>query len=136
MIIWNVSELSKLTAGQVNGDNATFNSISTDTRTLKAGALFVALRGENFDGHDYVAAAAERGAAVALVDHQLPISIPQVIVPDVLAGLSTFARAWRRQFNIPVIGVTGSNGKTTTKELIGSILCAARSLPDHARQSQ
>ncbi len=122
MIGWNVSELSRLTGGQATGDDATFHSISTDTRTLKAGALFVALRGENFDGHDYAAAAAGRGAAVALVDHPLPVAIPQVVVPDVLAGLSAFARAWRRQFNIPVIGVTGSNGKTTTKELIGSIL--------------
>jgi UDP-N-acetylmuramoyl-tripeptide--D-alanyl-D-alanine ligase len=122
MIDWNIDQLSKLAGGTAVGERATFDSISTDTRTLKAGALFVALRGDNFDGHNYVAEAAKRGAAVALVDHQLPLAIPQVIVPDVLAGLSAFAHAWRQQFNIPVIGVTGSNGKTTTKELIGSIL--------------
>ena len=104
------------------GENRAFTSISTDTRTLKAGALFVALSGPNFDGHEFVAAAAERGAAAALVDRPLPAALPQVVVADPLAALSAFAREWRRQFHIPLIGVTGSNGKTTTKELIGSIL--------------
>lgn len=122
MIAWSVSELGRIARGETLGDNVAFTSISTDTRTLQPGALFVALRGDNFDGHEYVAAAAKSGAAVALVDKRVAVDIPQVIVADVLAGLSLFAREWRRQFNIPVIGVTGSNGKTTTKELLGSIL--------------
>lgn len=122
MIAWRLSEIVRIAAGQLVGENRTFNSISTDTRTLQPGALFVALSGPNFDGHDFVAAAAERGAAAALVEHPLSIALPQVIVTDPLGALSAFARGWRRQFSIPVIGVTGSNGKTTTKELIGAIL--------------
>ncbi|HEY0685545.1 MAG TPA: UDP-N-acetylmuramoyl-tripeptide--D-alanyl-D-alanine ligase [Steroidobacter sp.] len=104
------------------GTNRAFTSVSTDTRTMKPGALFVALTGPSFDGHDFVATAAQNGAAAALVSKQMPVDIPQVVVADPLAALSAFAREWRRQFKIPVVGVTGSNGKTTTKELIGSIL--------------
>jgi UDP-N-acetylmuramoyl-tripeptide--D-alanyl-D-alanine ligase len=122
MIAWRLSEIVRCVSGQLTGGDCAFTSLSTDTRSLKAGALFVALRGPNFDGHDFVAAAAERGAAAALVDHQLPLTLPQVVVGDPLAALSAFAREWRRQFAIPVVGVTGSNGKTTTKELIGAIL--------------
>ena len=122
MISWDLNELARLTQGRIQGGNVAFTSISTDTRSLQPGALFVALSGPNFDGHDFVAAAAERGAAAALVERVVPGALPQVAVPDALAGLSTFAREWRRQFNIPLLGVTGSNGKTTTKELIGSIL--------------
>jgi UDP-N-acetylmuramoyl-tripeptide--D-alanyl-D-alanine ligase len=82
----------------------------------------VALTGPSFDGHDFVSTARERGASAALVQKPVAVDLPQVVVPDSLAALSAFAREWRRQFQIPVIGVTGSNGKTTTKELIGSIL--------------
>jgi UDP-N-acetylmuramoyl-tripeptide--D-alanyl-D-alanine ligase len=89
---------------------------------LQPGALFVALSGPSFDGHDFVAAAAQRGAAAALVERPLASALPQVVTADPLAALSTFARAWRRQFHIPLVGITGSNGKTTTKELMGSIL--------------
>ena len=121
-ITWDVETLARIAQGQVHGANAVFTSISTDTRTLQPGALFVALTGPNFDGHEFVAAAAERGAAAAIVDKVVPGPLPQVVVPDALAGLSTFAREWRRQFSLPVIAVTGSNGKNTTKELIGSIL--------------
>ena len=121
-IAWNLKELARLTQGEIHGGNAAFASISTDTRTLAPGALFVALTGPNFDGHEFVAAAAKRGAAAALVERLVPGSLPQVLVTDALVALSTFAKQWRRQFQVPLIGVTGSNGKTTTKELIGSIL--------------
>lgn len=117
-----LSRLAQVAGGQLVGADCELTSVSTDTRTLKPGALFVALSGPNFDGHEFVAAAAERQAAAALVAKRLPVEIPQVIVADPLAALSTFAREWRRQFSIPVIGVTGSNGKTTTKEIIGAIL--------------
>ena len=119
---WRASELAACSGGQLIGGECDFVSISTDTRTLQKGALFVALSGPNFDGHDFVAAAAAQGAAVALVAKALPIGIPQVVVPDTLAALSRFAYEWRMRFTIPVIAVTGSNGKTTTKELIGAIL--------------
>jgi UDP-N-acetylmuramoyl-tripeptide--D-alanyl-D-alanine ligase len=122
MISWQLSDIARCAGGEIVGADRGFDSISTDTRTLEAGALFVALSGPSFDGHDFVAAAEAASAAAALVERTLPVGIPQVVVPDPLAALSAFAREWRRQFHIPVIAVSGSNGKTTTKELIGSIL--------------
>jgi UDP-N-acetylmuramoyl-tripeptide--D-alanyl-D-alanine ligase len=122
MMAWRLSELVRCAPGQIVGNDCAFNSVSIDSRTLKPGALFVALSGPSFDGHDFVAAAAERGAAAAIVERPLAAQIPQIVTPDPLGALSAFAREWRRQFHIPLIGVTGSNGKTTTKELIGSIL--------------
>lgn len=122
MIKRTLNDIVQVTGAELVGANCEFTGISTDSRTLQRGALFVALSGPNFDGHDFVPAAAERGAAAALVERPLPVDLPQVVVRDALAALSMFAQAWRRQFDIPVIGVTGSNGKTTTKELIGAIL--------------
>jgi UDP-N-acetylmuramoyl-tripeptide--D-alanyl-D-alanine ligase len=122
MIAWQLSELVRYGQGRLVGADRAFSSVSTDTRTIKQGALFVALAGPSFDGHDFVMTAAQNGAAAALVSRPLPVDLPQVVVGDPLGALSEFARAWRRQFKIPVVGVTGSNGKTTTKELIGSIL--------------
>jgi UDP-N-acetylmuramoyl-tripeptide--D-alanyl-D-alanine ligase len=122
MIAWRLSEILRYTQGQLVGADREFTSVSTDTRTIQQGALFVALAGPTFDGHDFVTTAAQNGAAAALVSRPLSVDMPQVVVADPLAALSAFAREWRRQFKIPVVGVTGSNGKTTTKELIGSIL--------------
>ena len=122
MMAWRLSELVRYSPGQIVGNDCAFNSVSTDSRTLKPGALFVALSGPSFDGHDFVAAAAARGAAAAIVERPLAAQIAQIVTPDPLGALSAFAREWRRQFHIPLIGVTGSNGKTTTKELLGSIL--------------
>lgn len=117
-----LSDLASICAGLLQGEDREFSSVSTDSRTSQPGALFVALRGPNFDGHDFVAAAAERQAAAALVARRVCAPIPQVIVADPLAALTELARSWRRRFTIPVIAVTGSNGKTTTKEMIGAIL--------------
>ena len=100
--------------------------VTSDSRSLEAGALFVALRGERFDAHDFVAEAARRGAAGALVSRQVDAPLPQVMVPDTLAGLTEFARAWRRDYPGVVVGITGSNGKTTVKEMTGAILAPAR----------
>jgi UDP-N-acetylmuramoyl-tripeptide--D-alanyl-D-alanine ligase len=124
MMSWHLSEVQRVSGGELVGNDAPFTSVSTDSRTLQPGALFVALGGENFDGHDFAPAAVAAGAAGALVSRTLAINIPQIVVPDALAALSAFVREWRRQFAIPVIGVTGSNGKTSTKELIGAILSA------------
>jgi UDP-N-acetylmuramoyl-tripeptide--D-alanyl-D-alanine ligase len=119
---FSTASLAQQTQGRLIGADVGFDTVSTDTRTLTPGSLFVALQGPNFDGHAYVEAAVARGAAAALVQHELPQAIPQVVVPDALAALSQFAKAWRQQFRYPVIGVTGSNGKTTSKEMLGSIL--------------
>jgi len=97
-------------------------SVSTDTRTLQKGDVFFALQGPNFDGHDYVAEAEQKGAACAVVTRAVNATIPIVQVNDTLQALSDLATMHRKQFNIPVIGVTGSCGKTTTKTMIASIL--------------
>jgi UDP-N-acetylmuramoyl-tripeptide--D-alanyl-D-alanine ligase len=103
-----------------------FEGVSTDSRTVQAGALFVALRGETFDAHNFLDQVAAKGVA-AVVAEQLPEgwTLPALVVPDTLAALGRIANAWRSQYAIPVIGVTGSNGKTTVKEMISSILAAA-----------
>ena len=100
-------------------------SVQTDSRKLEAGSVFLALRGENFDGHDYLGQVAAAGAVAAFVDQpDANVPLPQIAFGDTRAALLTLGRAWRKQFSIPIIAVTGSNGKTTTKEMIASILAA------------
>ncbi|NOL49240.1 bifunctional UDP-N-acetylmuramoyl-L-alanyl-D-glutamate--2,6-diaminopimelate ligase MurE/UDP-N-acetylmuramoyl-tripeptide--D-alanyl-D-alanine ligase MurF [Pelistega europaea] len=97
--------------------------INTDSRTIEKGEIFVALKGESFDGHRFLKEVADKGAIAAVVSQpeaNLPIS--QIVVEDTLKALSQAAKAWRTHFAIPVIAVTGSNGKTTSKEMIASIL--------------
>jgi UDP-N-acetylmuramoyl-tripeptide--D-alanyl-D-alanine ligase len=122
-------ELAAATGGRWSGDApAEVLGVSTDTRTLSAGALFVALRGERFDAHDYLAEARSRGAAAAVVsegwagERGAAAPLPLLAVPDTLHALGAIARHHRRRFHIPVVGVTGSNGKTTTREMIAAIL--------------
>jgi UDP-N-acetylmuramoyl-tripeptide--D-alanyl-D-alanine ligase len=122
-----VAELARVvSARELRGDGrAGFASVSTDTRTLAPGALFVALRGERFDGHDFIAAASERGAAAILAERAADIGVPQIIVPDSRRALGTGAAQWRARFTLPVIAVTGSNGKTTVTQMIAAILAQA-----------
>jgi UDP-N-acetylmuramoyl-tripeptide--D-alanyl-D-alanine ligase len=113
--------------GEACGANARFAAVSSDTRTIKEGALFVALRGERFDGHEYLAAARARGAVAAMVDRHAPSPggdspLPLLVVDDTRLGLGRLAAYWRRKFKLPLIAVAGSNGKTTVKEMIASIL--------------
>ncbi|HSN71511.1 MAG TPA: UDP-N-acetylmuramoyl-tripeptide--D-alanyl-D-alanine ligase, partial [Steroidobacteraceae bacterium] len=117
-----LAEFATVAGGRLAGGDLPFGPVSTDTRTLAAGSLFVALTGPNHDGHAYVEVAAERGAVGAVVARELAAPIPQIVVADPLEALAAYAAAWRRQFSIPVVGITGSNGKTTTKELVGAIL--------------
>jgi len=119
---FSTASFAQLTQARLVGADVEFTSVSTDSRTIEAGALFVALQGPNFDGHEYLSTALARGAVAALVERECAAAVPQIVVPNSLQALSEFARAWRRQFAFPVIGVTGSNGKTTTKEMLGSIL--------------
>lgn len=99
--------------------------IQTDSRKLEPGEVFLALRGETFDGHDYLAQVAQSGAIAAIVDHDnSAVTIPQVVLGDTRLALLQLGRAWRRRFDIPVAAVAGSNGKTTTKEMIAAIFAA------------
>ena len=100
--------------------------VHSDTRSLKPGDLFVALKGENFDAHDFLPAARAAGAVAALAERGLAeAGLPGLLVPDALAALQQLATAWRRRFTLPLIAVTGSNGKTTVTQMIASILRAA-----------
>jgi UDP-N-acetylmuramoyl-tripeptide--D-alanyl-D-alanine ligase len=112
--------------GRLTGTDAAFGAVGTDTRSLPPGSLFVAIKGERFDGNDYVAAAAEKGAAGAMVSRLQSLPLPQIEVDDTRRAFGAMARAWRRNFEIPVIAVTGSAGKTTVKELVGAILGVGR----------
>ena len=117
-----LASLAAVTGGTLHGANSAFGRVASDSRSLGQGDLFVALRGEHYDAHDFVADVAARGASGALVNRLVSVHIAQVVVPDVLAGLTAFARAWRRDFPGAVVGITGSNGKTTVKEMTGAIL--------------
>jgi UDP-N-acetylmuramoyl-tripeptide--D-alanyl-D-alanine ligase len=117
-----LAALAQACGGRLAGTDTLFGGVSIDSRTLSAGDLFVAIRGERFDGHDFAAAARDRGASGLLVSRPLDVGLPQVVVDDTLRALADGATAWRRQFVLPLVGVGGSNGKTTTKELLASIL--------------
>lgn len=115
-------EMSQAVGGELHGPDAMFTGVSTDTRTLEAGQLFVALSGPNFDGHAFIEQARSRHAAGALVERTVPTELPCVTVEDTRLGLGAMAGYWRDRFDCPIVAVTGSNGKTTVKEMIGSIL--------------
>ena len=120
-----LSDLIQATGGTLHGADLRFTTVSTDTRSLRSGDLFIALRGPHFDAHAFLAEAEARGASAALVDQPVPDSgLPTVVVPDTRVALGRFASWWRGRFRLPVAGVTGSNGKTTVKEMLACILSA------------
>lgn len=103
---------------------ATLADVCTDTRKIQPGSLFVCLRGERFDGHSFASQAAQLGAAALLVDHPVDADVPQLVVTDTGKALLQLAGWYRRRFRLPVVGLTGSVGKTTTKEFIALVLGA------------
>jgi len=109
-----------------HGDDVTFESVGTDSRAATAGELFVALRGERFDGHKFLALAQAAGAVAAMVDDAgaalAPPGLPLLVVNNTRAGLIQLAHAWRGQFSMPLVALTGSSGKTTVKEMLAAIL--------------
>jgi UDP-N-acetylmuramoyl-tripeptide--D-alanyl-D-alanine ligase len=110
----------------VGDDSVTFERVSTDSRSAGPGDLFVAIKGERFDAHDFLADVAARNVSAALVSRTpQDWNVPALRVTDTRVGLGALARGWRRKFSMPLVAVTGSNGKTTVKEMIASIFAAA-----------
>lgn len=109
-------------AATLQGEDIQLNSFSTDTRTLNVGDIYIALQGENFDGHDYIEEAEKQGAAGFVVAKPVQTNKPYLLVSDTLEALQELARLWASGHQLPTIAVTGSNGKTTVKEIIASIL--------------
>lgn len=119
-----LSWFAQAAGAQLLGADLPVYRVTTDSRGVRPGDLFVALRGERFDGHDFAAQALRDGAAGVLVERRIDAMGVQLIAPDPLAALQAAARAWRQRFTHPVIAVTGSNGKTTTKQMLASIFQA------------
>ena len=120
-----ISEIVNKTGGRlVQGEhNTIINSVSTDSRTLVAGDLFIAIVGKNFDGHDFIHQAKQNGAIGTIVSKSADINLPVVIeIQDTLIAYGKIANLHRNRFEIPIVAITGSNGKTTTKDMVAEIL--------------
>jgi UDP-N-acetylmuramoyl-tripeptide--D-alanyl-D-alanine ligase len=118
-----LAEAAAALGARASAADVTFTGVSTDSRGIKAGDLFVALRGERFDGHDFLAAAAAAGAAATMIDrsYQGESPAPAIVVDDTRRSLGDLARYWRARFAPALVAVTGSNGKTTVKEMLAAI---------------
>ncbi len=122
MINMQISQVAEILQTSFHGEDVHFSGCSTDTRTLKDKELFIALRGENFDGHDYVEKAQTLGASAVLVEAKPDIPITSIVVNDARYAMGELAKNWRAGFAIPLVAITGSNGKTTVKEMVAAIL--------------
>jgi UDP-N-acetylmuramoyl-tripeptide--D-alanyl-D-alanine ligase len=122
MIRMTLSEAARVLEAKYAGRDTGFAGVSTDSRALERDNLFVALHGPHFDGHAFLDQAMQRGAAAALVDRAVETALPNVRVQDTRTGLGQLAAAWRARHTMPLVAVTGSNGKTTVKEMIAAIL--------------
>jgi UDP-N-acetylmuramoyl-tripeptide--D-alanyl-D-alanine ligase len=128
MSLMRLSEAARAIPAELRGEDRTFEAVSTDTRSLAPHALFVALKGERFDGHDFVARAADAGAAAAMVEEsgsriqESAKSLSLLLVKNTRLALGTLSAYWRKKFSMPLVALTGSNGKTTVKEMLASIL--------------
>ncbi|MFO8024140.1 UDP-N-acetylmuramoyl-tripeptide--D-alanyl-D-alanine ligase [Thiohalophilus sp.] len=116
-----LSQAAEFLGADYPGADVDFRGVSTDTRQIKPGQLFIALKGPNFDGHNFVSEAMEKGAVACLIEKPVK-GINGIIVPDTRLALGQLAAQWRRQLSVEVIGITGSNGKTTVKEMLAAIL--------------
>jgi len=128
MSMMRLSEAARAIPAELRGEDRVFDAVSTDTRALAPQALFVALKGERFDGHDFLAQAAEQRAAGALVQksglgaRDSGLALPLLVVDNTRLALGSLASYWRSKFSMPLVALTGSNGKTTVKEMLASIL--------------
>jgi len=117
-----LSEAARIVDGKLRGADAVFTAVTTDSRSIEQGDLFIAIPGENFDGHNFVPEAGMKGAAGAVVSASVDAELAQIEVPDTTRALGELAGQWRSQFDIPVLAITGSNGKTTVTAMAASIL--------------
>ena len=122
MIPLQLAELERLLDCPASDRELEIRSIVADSRKAGEGALFAALPGQRVDGHDFAAAAVEAGAAALLVARRLDLEVPQLVVENVLEALGRIGRLVRERLDPVVVGITGSNGKTTVKEMLASIL--------------
>lgn len=129
-----LSQAAQVLSGRVVGKDVRFMAVTSDSRKLAQGDLFIALRGEKFDGAEFVNQAAQSGAVAALVNadnySDQPFDCPLLLVEDTRFALGKLAAHWRKQFDIPLVAITGSNGKTTVKEMLASILRLAAGAED------
>ncbi|MEM7209293.1 MAG: UDP-N-acetylmuramoyl-tripeptide--D-alanyl-D-alanine ligase [Pseudomonadota bacterium] len=122
MVALSLQSCAKKMDATLHGGDVVFDSVSTDTRTLRKGQLFVALVGEKFDAHEKIDASVCDRALGFVVNRELDVDVPQLIVSDTLRALGDLARQWRERINAPIVAITGSNGKTTVKEMTAAIL--------------
>ncbi len=122
MISLSLSETASVLEAELEGEDLRYEGLSSDSRNILPGSLFVAIEGECFDGHDFVDAAAKKGALAALISKPRRFSLPTLRVADTIAALGKLAGHWRGHFKAPLIAITGSNGKTTVKEMLAAIL--------------
>ncbi|MGN1318735.1 MAG: UDP-N-acetylmuramoyl-tripeptide--D-alanyl-D-alanine ligase [Lachnospirales bacterium] len=115
-------EIAAVCNGSLVGNNFEFDNISTDTRTIKEGDFFIALVGENSDGHNYIETAVKNGAAALLVEKDGDYLVPYIKVSDTTKAYGKIAKAYKERFSIPFVAITGSVGKTTTKDMIAGVL--------------
>lgn len=108
--------------GQLSGENSEFTSVSTDTRTLKQGDLFIALKGPNFNGHNYIELAESLGACAVVVSEDVAANVPRIKVENTQFALGALGAAWKQRYNLPTVAITGSCGKTSVKEMVAAIL--------------
>jgi UDP-N-acetylmuramoyl-tripeptide--D-alanyl-D-alanine ligase len=117
-----LSEIAKILNGHMLGEDVLVQSVGTDSRNIVKNQLFVGIKGEHFDGNTFALEAIQQGAAAVLVSDHKTQAIPAVVVVDARLALGQLAKHWRQQFILPLVAITGSNGKTTVKEMVASIL--------------
>jgi UDP-N-acetylmuramoyl-tripeptide--D-alanyl-D-alanine ligase len=122
MMEMRLSDIARCVHGQLVGQDIAISSASIDTRAIKPGQLYVAIKGHNFDGNDFVDLAEQAGAAAAIVNKGITATMPHIVVDDTRLALAELAGAWRRKASVSIVGMTGSNGKTTVKEMVAGIL--------------
>lgn len=116
-----LGEIATAVQGTLLGDDLAINAATIDTRTLKAGDLYIAIKGQHFDGHDFIAQAEQAGASAIMISHSVCSALPQILVKDTRLALAELAGYWRKRLPVKIAGVTGSNGKTSVKEMIAAI---------------